>query len=208
MSNVSKSPTQAQHRRWWIGVTVAVVLIVTGLFIFRFNLWRDYPKLRWVLRPLIIADLGIRRLTKAEVRTLLGQPDTVEGRYCWFPRELGQMTGDLRFEIGDSNEVTRVHFLWGNWNSTNEIPIEVESWKDRSEVDRWAMNANLVRRWPSGAFKGKIETVTDVLTYFPGAVFIDCWQFSSDGDDGFAGSLDLRFKPDGGVKDVGCGYID
>lgn len=208
MSILRKSPRRSRYRHWWIGVTailLAIVLTIAGLFTFRFDLWRGHPKLRSILRPLIFADPGARRSTKADIRALLGRPDTVEGRYCWFPRELGRMTGDLRFEIGDSNEVTRVRFLWRDWKPTKEIPIDLESWKDQSEVERWAMNADMVRRWPSGAFRGKIETVNDVLTHFPGAVFIDYWQFASDGSDGLGGSLDFEFEPDGRVKRVRCG---
>jgi hypothetical protein len=70
------------------------------------------------------------------------------------------------------------------------------------------MNADLVRRWPSGAFRGQIDTVTDVLVRFPGAVFIDYWQFASDGSSGLSGSLDFEFGPDGHIRKVRCGYID
>ncbi len=206
----SQSPAGARHRRRWVGVValVAAVLGIAVLLTFRFALWRAHPKLRPLIRPLILGDPVIRDSTKAEIRRLLGQPDTVDGRYCWFPRELGQMTGDLRFEIGDSNEVTRVHFLWRDWKPTKEIPFDLESWKVRSEVDRWAMNADLVHRWPDGAFRGKIDTVTDVLTHFPGTVFIDSWQFASDGGDGLGGSLDFGFNPNGRVKNMWRGYID
>jgi hypothetical protein len=70
------------------------------------------------------------------------------------------------------------------------------------------MNANLVRHWPGDKFRGKIESVSDVLTHFPGAVFIDTWQFASDGGHGLGGSLDIEFEPDGRIRQVRCGYID
>jgi len=157
---------------------------------------------------LILVDPGLRRATKTEIRALLGSPDAVGGRYCWFPRDLHQKTGDLRIEIGDSNEITRVHFLWGEWKPIGELPMDLASWKDQSEVDRWAMNADLVRRWPSPDFGGKIESVNEVLKHFPGAVFIDSWQFASDGDHGLGGSLDFEFEPDGRIRNTRCGYID
>ena len=157
---------------------------------------------------MVFVDPGLRRSTKTEIRIRVGSPDAVEGRYCWFPRDLHQKTGDLRFEIGDSNQITRVHFLWGEWKPARELPMDLSSWRDQPEIDRWAMNADLVRRWPNAEFNGKIESVTDVLTHFPGAVFIDYWKLASDGGDGLGGSLDFEFEPDGRVKKVRCGYID
>ena len=211
MSTLIQAAALPRSRRWRtvaIAVGAVLVLAAAGLFTFRFGLWRSHPKLRWVLRPLILVDPGLKRNSKTEMRALLGSPDAVEGRYCWFPRDLHQKTGDLRFEIGDSNQVTRVHFLWGEWRPTRELPMDLRSWKDQSEVDRWAMNADLVRRWPSNDFGGKIESVTDVLTHFPGAVFIDCWQFASDGGHGLGGSVDFEFEPDGKIRKARCGYID
>src|SRR5262245_5775909 len=152
MSTLIQSAALPRTRRWRavaIAFGAVIVLVAAGLFTFRFELWRNHPKLRWVLRPLILVDPGLRRNSKTEIRALLGPPDVVEGRYCWFPRDLHQKTGDLRFEIGDSNEVTRVHFLWGDWKPTRELPIDLGSWKSHPETERWAMNANLVRRWPS-----------------------------------------------------------
>jgi hypothetical protein len=211
MSILSTSGAASAHRRWRTAVLAAYVvflLVLAGLFAFRFALWRNHPNLRWILRPLILADPRLERAGKTEIRALLGSPDVVEGRYCWFSRDLHQKTGDLRFEIGDSNQVTRVHFLWGEWKPTRELPMDLRSWKDQSEVDRWAMNADLVRRWPSSGFGGKIESVTDVLTHFPGAVFIDYWQFASDGGRGLGGSIDFEFEPDGRIRKARCGYID
>jgi hypothetical protein len=190
-----------------IAASVVLVLLVASLFTFRFVLWRSQPNIRWVLRPLILADPGLRRTTKTEIRKSLGPPSVVEGRYCWFPQDFNQKTGDLRFEIGDSNEVTRIHFLWGEWKPTSEIPMDLATWKDLPEAQRWAMNADLVRRWPGSDFRGKIESVSDVLMHFPGAVFINHWQFASDGGDGLGGSLDFVFEPDGRIRKARCGYI-
>jgi hypothetical protein len=211
MSSDGKPLKRKRRRRWLTAALVVLsvlILTISVLFVFRFDLWRDHAGIRWVVRPLILADPSVRGSSKVELRLLLGPPDVIEGRYCWFPRELGQMTGDLRFDIGDSNEVTQIRFVWRDWKPTAEIPIDLESWKDQPEAGRWAMNADLMRRWPSGAFRREIETVTDVLRYFPGAVFIDYWQFASDGGGGLGGSLDFEFEPDGRVKDVRCGYID
>jgi hypothetical protein len=198
MSSDGQTQKGKRRRRWLITTMAAlsiVTLTITVFFVFRFDLWRDHPGTRWIVRPLILADPTVRGSSKAELQLLLGKPDVIEGRYCWFPRDLGRMTGDLRFDIGDSNEVTQVRFVWRDWRPTVEIPIDLESWKDQPEAGRWAMNADLVRRWPNGAFRGKIETVADVLTHFPGAVFIDYWQFASDGGDGLGVSLDFEFEP-------------
>lgn len=211
MNTAAQSKAPARNRRWraaGLGVGIGVVLLVIGLFVFRFALWRNHPNLRWALRPLLLVDPGLRHASKTEVRALLGAPDAIEGRYCWFPRDLHQKSGDLRFEIGESNEVTRIHFLWGDWKPTKELPMKLEAWKNRSEADRWAMNTDLVGRSENGEFRAKLKSVADVLKHFPGTVFIDCWQFASDGGHGLNGSLDFEFDPDGRIRKVRCGYID
>jgi len=188
----------------------ALLFLIVGLYISRFALWHGYPKLRPFVRPILLVDPTLCYATKTEVRHLLGPPDITERRYCWIPRELvgGSMTGDLVFRIDDSNKLARVHFLYGDWKPTRTLPMDLEAWKDQSEADRWAMNADLVQRWPKGDFRGRLETVNDVLKYFPAAIFIDYWQYASDGEDGIGGSLGFMFEPDGSVREVTAGYID
>ena len=187
---------------------VAILLMLGGLYAFRFTLWREYPTLRAVLRPVLLADPSLRRATKAEVLDLLGEADIVEERYCWFPRDLDKMTGDLRFEIGDSNQIRRVHFIWRDWVPKATRTMDLTNWKYQDEPTKWEMNADLVRRWPDGDFQGHLDTVDDVLKSFPGYLFIDYLQFASDGSDGLGGSLDFEFEPDGSIRKIRTGYID
>ena len=200
---------QIRWSRLLIGVASAVVVIlVVCLYALRFQLWRHHPNLRTILRPVLVGDPWLRRATRSEIQMLLGAPDVVEGRYCWFPGELRRSTGDLRFEIGSTNQITGIHFLWRDWNAKREVPMDLERWKDSTEEERWAMNADLVRRWPRGDFRGRIDDVHDVLRYFPGTVFIEYWQYASDGRGGLGGSLDFEFDAEGAIRKVRTGYID
>ena len=188
--------------------SVLLLLLVGSVYAFRFELWRKHAGLRSIVRPFLLVDPTLRRAEKPDVRKLLGEPTVVQGRYCWFPRDLHQMTGDLKFEIDSSNQVSRLHFIWRDWTPSKVMPMNLASWEDQTESDRWAMNADLVQRWPTGEFRESLRTVHDVLKHFPGAVFIDHWQYASDGAYGLGGSLDFAFEPDGRIRKVRSGYID
>ncbi len=185
-----------------------VLLYLLGLYSFRFDLWHSYPAIRWMVRECLVLDPNLQRANKSDILKKLGPPDVQEGRYVWFPRNEFRPRGDLRFEVGASNEITRIHFLWGNWRPSKELPMDLKTWGHQDELTQWAMNADLVRRWPKGDFRGQLDKVGDVLKAFPGAVFIDYWGYASDGGSGIGGSLDFEFNEDGYVVRVRKGYID
>jgi len=86
--------------------------------------------------------------------------------------------------------------------------MDLEKWKDMNEPIKWAMNADLVERWPKGDFRDQLKTVDDVFRFFPGVIFIDSIEYASDRGDGLFGALIFEFEPDGSVREMRAGYID
>ena len=114
MAIEKKQKTKLRKGLFAFGVVIFVLLTsMMCLYFFRFELWRINKNVRPILRPILLFDSSLRKVKKVDVISLLGAPDITEGRYCWFPRDLSNVTGDsrdlsnvtgdLRFEIGELN---------------------------------------------------------------------------------------------------------